>query len=300
MGSIMITDVVKQQVLAKLQSGLDLIAAHYGKRLPMPKVLYTVTGSTAGFARYDAWMINLNAAIMERNFDDFMERTVLHELAHLVTDRLYPEIRPKDKPGEWKAATKVIVTFNAGKMTSKTKTPRPKIQHHGARWKEVMGVLGVEASRCHSYDTEGISKRKSKYEYKCNNCSAQFLFGPKQHSSFATDPLVCLACNNLKKTNPSIDSGITFIRPLGLVSYAKAADIVKGKAEPGPESKYKLSMKAPTGNSKLAKCWNTYCSYVGRWTRDDLISVFINEHDCTRAGAATYYATCKKLYDAGV
>lgn len=97
-----------------------------------PVVDFKIRGATAGRARLYHWGIGYNAAIAERHFVRFMDRTVPHEVAHFVA---------------W------IVFGDAG---------------HRAGWKRVMHDFGVEDnSRCHSYDLTGIVTRHQRFPYHC-------------------------------------------------------------------------------------------------------------------------------------
>ena len=94
-----VTSEVHQRVMEKLGEGVTAAEAVYNRKFDIPKVLYNVRGSTAGLALYHLWCIRLNAVLLMENVDAFIARTVPHELAHLITGRMYPETR-RVAPGQ--------------------------------------------------------------------------------------------------------------------------------------------------------------------------------------------------------
>ena len=55
-----------------------------------PTVDFSLTGRIAGRAYIDSWKVKYNVELFEHNRTDFLDRTVPHELAHLVARTLYP------------------------------------------------------------------------------------------------------------------------------------------------------------------------------------------------------------------
>lgn len=86
----MITTEIRNRVTTKIQHGIDLAKRRYNVDIRMPTVVYTKRGTTAGTANYRTWTINLNPVLLVENTDKFIERTVPHELAHLICDLVYP------------------------------------------------------------------------------------------------------------------------------------------------------------------------------------------------------------------
>lgn len=97
-----------------------------------PELDFTLKGSTAGQFNSAKWTIRYNIPIYERHPDDFIKRTVPHEVAHLVVSVL----------------------------KSRGYYGRKKVRPHGPEWKAVMRKFGVEDTRCHSYDVEGLVRRR--------------------------------------------------------------------------------------------------------------------------------------------
>ena len=106
----------------------------FGQTFPMPTISLHLRGGTAGKANASKWLIKYNPELYVRNKQDFVDRTVPHELAHLISRRLYGNIKS-----------------------------------HGREWKTVMMKLGIEEiTRCHNYDISGIKKTRNRpYVYTC-------------------------------------------------------------------------------------------------------------------------------------
>jgi len=99
--------------------------------IPMIDIKYDLRGRCAGqYTRVNRSGLHksvglsyrsfrFNPVLLQENYEDYLENTVPHEVAHYITDLVYPHAKP-----------------------------------HGREWKGVMeSVLGVSATRCHKYDT---------------------------------------------------------------------------------------------------------------------------------------------------
>ncbi len=92
----------------------------------MPSITFYEKGRAAGRAYYKENKVAFNKVLFAENKDSFIERTIPHELAHLVSYSVYG---PKRGGG------------------------------HGKAWKHVMGnVFGCDNSRCHEYDMSNAYK----------------------------------------------------------------------------------------------------------------------------------------------
>src|SRR3546814_5914536 len=78
--------------------------------------------------------VQLNSVRYQENIQDFLEDTIPHEVAHLITYVLHGR--------EAKA--------------------------HGNEWQSIMRALGVRPDRCHSYDTTNSAVAKAVYKFKCD------------------------------------------------------------------------------------------------------------------------------------
>lgn len=130
---------IVQRAHELLRQAAPLCAAHRA-RVPDPVILLDLRGQTAGQAvwrRARRPLLRFNLDIAQRHQADFVERTVTHEVAHLVTAACHGRVPP-----------------------------------HGPHWREVMRHLGVaEPTRCHSYTVdEAQVRRQRRWPYACD-CS---------------------------------------------------------------------------------------------------------------------------------
>jgi SprT protein len=149
-----------QAVNAKVSECLAKAELKYGKSFPFPTVRYTLTGVVAGRAYYYQHKIDLNATLLAENQQDFINRTVPHEVAHLIAYRVYGD----------------------------------KIRPHGKEWASVMQTFGLEASRCHSYDVTR-SRRGKSYTYKCKCKTHQLSSIRHKRVCQGLAQYVCNKCN---------------------------------------------------------------------------------------------------------
>lgn len=111
---------------------------------PESTVTFDLKGGRAGTAQYSRsgdHKLRFNRKILMENSEEFLNDTVPHEFAHLVTYALYGTDR--DHKG------------------------RRKIKPHGDEWKRVMRLLGYKPSRCHNFKVEKARTVRRKYEYSC-------------------------------------------------------------------------------------------------------------------------------------
>jgi SprT protein len=101
------------------------------------EVRFDLRGQTAGQVRIQSrggYLIRYNLELLRRGGDDFLARTVPHEVAHVLAHQ----------------------HFGA--------TIRP----HGREWQSIMRALGAEPTRCHDYDVTGLAQRRLSYfDYHC-------------------------------------------------------------------------------------------------------------------------------------
>lgn len=273
-----VTPEVKLLVIEKLKAVIKMAEAHYGKALPFPNVVYQLRGTTAGTATFRTWTVDFNAALLMQNIEDFIARTVPHEMAHLACDKIYPEAHQRQYTGY-------------GRFT--------KRQPHGAQWQEIMRVMGVrDITRCHSYDTSTTKVVKSSsriHPWACP-CGKEFTLSAKMTNQLRVSPGSRWHCKGrrLFEVNATPVPAVTpapivrtpVVIPEQFVTRASSYAIAAQTAD-------KRATEAP--GSKLDKCANLYVSYQ-HLGRQMVIAMFVQEAGCTPAGAATYYSTMKKRY----
>jgi predicted SprT family Zn-dependent metalloprotease len=265
---------IQSRVTAKLRDGLDHAAKAYGQQFSMPVVSYDLAGTVAGYANYNKWTIRLNATLLMENVDAFIERTVPHELAHLITDRVYPEAH----------ASRLAIT-----RTGSVK--RTKRDVHGPRWQSVCRVLGMaDVKRCHSYDVTNAKVVKSnsrQIEWKCP-CGASLLLSPMMSAQLDRTPNARWHRGCRGRTLQRV---VPLTRTVDLREYAGVA-IANGSS---------VVVQVPVStpavvSSKIDSCRQLYLKYSSTKQRAEMIAMFVKQVQCTPAGAATYYATLKKQY----
>lgn len=152
----MISKELKAKVMKKLKECAKTIRTHYDFNIDMPEVRYDLKGKAAGQAAVSGKYIRLHPIFLSHYEDEYINDTVVHEYAHIVQTMLFPE-----------------TTYKAvGRMEA-----------HGTKWKEIMRVLGVEPTRCHSYSMSVLNDHTGKYrKYMCTCCNKDFLLSPRRHN----------------------------------------------------------------------------------------------------------------------
>jgi predicted SprT family Zn-dependent metalloprotease len=112
--------------------------------------------STAGYARYPSWQIELNPRLIA--FDGQVQRTLLHELAHLVA------------------------YHRAG---------RRRIKPHGPEWQKACADLGIRGEPAHHRLPLPRNRVERQHAYQCPSCTTVV----RRVRPF-TRPTACLKCCN--------------------------------------------------------------------------------------------------------
>jgi SprT protein len=252
-----VTKDIKDRVNAELNRCLAIASLKWpSHQFPFPTVEYTQRGTTAGTAYYNKWMIKLNPVLLMENVDDFIKRTVPHELAHLVDFRVYQRHAPE------------FLSFASGR--------RAKRSVHGETWKYVMRLFGADPSRCHSYDTTNARvKNRVRYTYFCK-CGQVLNIGPKHHKK------IQLGVINIKHSKCRSILTKDQFQPSTLTATTKPSV---------PPSRKEIP--APRAGSKLDRAMTILATHGG-YNREQLIDKLRMELNMSRAGAQTYYYSAKK------
>lgn len=138
------------------------IACDYYKISPKPLTIdFDLNGRTAGMAYSNTNRIRYNLELAYVNQDDFIKRTVPHEVAHLIAESRHP--------------------YRVG---------------HGLEWKLVMMAFGLPATRCHTYDVMSMEvKTRQYFKYTCP-CSTNHTVGLNLHKKLQrpNDRHYCRIC----------------------------------------------------------------------------------------------------------
>ena len=172
---------LSKQVEIKIQECIDILKVKVPQFdtsiIPIPE--YTIKGTTAGRVTYwvnpdascDSFILKFNQQLLKENSSEFIEKTVPHELGHIVDLSLH------------------------GK--------KKHYRTHGKNWKAIMDILGSEGTRCHSYDTSSVQqsrKTKTRYIYRCECESKMFHHITKQRHKKISSGMVRCACKLCKAT----------------------------------------------------------------------------------------------------
>ena len=136
-------------VVVRTQDYLDRARQHFGRDFAPLPVRFDLRGRASGMYRVKGGSreIRYNPWLFAAYFDDCLDATVPHEVAHYITDALFGlrNIRP-----------------------------------HGREWKAVMAVFDADPSVTANYSLEGIPLRRStRVRYLCP-CDSHML-GIRRH-----------------------------------------------------------------------------------------------------------------------
>lgn len=144
-----------------IKTATELVSVHWNPRLR----------STAGYAAYPSWRIELNPRLI--GFEGQVERTLKHELAHLVA------------------------YHRAG---------RRRIEPHGQEWRQACADLGIAGEPAHHRLPFPRSKMQRNHTYQCPSCG--LVVGRVRPFKRATACLVC--CR--KYSRGAFDARFKFVK----------------------------------------------------------------------------------------
>jgi SprT protein len=148
-------------------------AAQLRLAIPEVEVRFDLRGQTAGQVQFHPsrrTLIRYNRQLLLENGERFLDRTVPHEVAHVITHGLYgPHIRP-----------------------------------HGPEWRGVMGLFGADSRRCHDYDTRrATTRRLTRHRYRCA-CREHSLTSIRHHRILAGQLYYCRSCGQVLSPTTSV------------------------------------------------------------------------------------------------
>ena len=144
-----VSPILLDKIKTKLWTCIELAETHYDRKFQFPKLDFSLTGGRAATAHSALNRIEINPTLLIENEDDFVAQTVPHELAHLITDTMYP----------------------TGHFDRKKKTAT--VPHHGSGWKHVMELFGVPPTLYHNYAVApSVTHRRPLYSHKCSVCNS--------------------------------------------------------------------------------------------------------------------------------
>jgi SprT protein len=253
----MLTTTQKQQIAEKIEACFVTCEARFNRTFRRPSVKYALRGTTAGTAHPGKWELNFHPVLAAENWEDYINNTVPHEVAHLIDYDVYR------RDAELAARQSMF------------RGRRQKRSIHGPTWKSIMRILGCDPSRCHSYDTSGVARRKTRHNYHCT-CGHVWELGPKYHKNIQTGARQyrCTKCKSQ-------------------LTAAMFRGIPTKPASP-PKSKATAAPRAPAPGSKIEGAVKIVRENTLR-DRGIVITKIMNELGMSYAGAQTYYYKAKQI-----
>lgn len=250
----------KAHITSMVRKAIADASAYYDCEFDMPTVTFDSRGTNrAGYASHHKWLVNFHAGYVQHFYDDYIKETIVHEVAHLITGKMYPD------------------TLGRRAHNGRRWVTVKKASHHGSEWKNVMvNVFHTEPSRCHNWQLPGVTRRSStRVEYKCKGCGATVGLGPKQH----------------QKQQAGANYSHKGCRGAGLVLntvFFETPAIAAQSPAPTPKPK-------STGNgTKAARAQVLIKGMQGQgYPRKDIIEHMMVELEMGKPGASTYYQKYK-------
>ena len=155
----------EREALEQTRLLLTEAATRYGIDPPEPEVSFDLSGKTAGmvvFRHNGQTLIRYNRTLLIENGDAFIQRTVPHEVAHLMAREIFG----------------------------------PSIKPHGKQWREIMAFFGADNSRCHNFPLPEKERRRMRYfAYRCG-CREHQLSAIRHHRILAGVSYLCRRCGS--------------------------------------------------------------------------------------------------------
>jgi SprT protein len=156
----------QQQVITLTEEYITRAGQIYARSFDPVPVLFDLPGRTAGMYKIkrNKKMIRYNPWLFAKNFNEHLESTVPHEVAHYISDEIYG---------------------------------LDKIRPHGKEWQSVMAHFNADASVTGDYDLEGVPQRTLKrFAYRCA-CSLHELT-VRRHNKITRRRAIyhCLKCGS--------------------------------------------------------------------------------------------------------
>lgn len=130
----------KERIKQRACECLETASAHLETRFDLPEIRFNLRGRAAGqfVLRNNIPLLRFNDELFARYFDENLEETVPHEIAHFIVYELF------------------------------MKNAKRRILPHGREWKAVMRLLGAAPTTRHNFDLSGLSvRREQRFEWHC-------------------------------------------------------------------------------------------------------------------------------------
>jgi len=157
------SDLLLSLSLSQTQDLLATASRHFGLKSPQVIIRFDLRGRSAGQVRLGAggvWVVRYNPALLARHGEDFLSKTIPHEVAHVIAYRLHG----------------------------------PGILPHGPEWRALMCHFGADPTRCHDFDISGLPTRTQvRFSYQCA-CRTHQLTSIRHHRILRGQRYQCRTC----------------------------------------------------------------------------------------------------------
>lgn len=167
----------QQEVVERVSTLLLQCEQHFGQPFKPIEVRFDLRGRTSGMyvVKHKQQYMRFNPFIFSKYFEDSLDNTVPHEVAHYVSHILYglKRIRP-----------------------------------HGKEWKAIMHLLGAEPRVTGNYDLSGISvRRQRRFNYSCDCMTHQLTTVRHNKIAKGQSQYFCRKCDGKLLHQPSAEPG---------------------------------------------------------------------------------------------
>lgn len=157
-----VSTAIRERVEQKVRETIALAENKFNQTFEIPRVSYKLGGHrVAGRADLRAWTIKLNPNYFADNEDQMINQTVVHEIAHLLDYKMYPE------------------NFIARRGQKRSL--------HGPTWKRIMMALGVRPATGHTMKIKDAPQRQGrrgqKFAWTCSCGGSVMKLGAKRHAN---------------------------------------------------------------------------------------------------------------------
>ncbi len=163
-----ITEIQQTRVRKRSHDLIRQAATDLGETIPEIEIRFDLNGRSAGMycSRIRQRWIRYNPYLFAKYFEDNLEYTVPHEVAHYLADILFGH---------------------------------RKIAPHGEEWQAMMKLLGYEPSTTHRFNLEGVPVRKQRrHLYRCG--CRNHLLSTTRHNRIQREQrrhYVCKSCGEV-------------------------------------------------------------------------------------------------------
>jgi SprT protein len=227
---------LQKKIASEVERYVNLARKQYKKEFIVPRIMYTLRGTCAGYAQ-GVSQVNFNSVLLMENQEDFLKSTVPHEVAHCIDSAMGGN-------------QSFGITFRGGRVR------RARRSVHGESWKAIMRLFGADPNgRTHNYDTSRAQVRvKRKYEYQCTKCGHTVTMSSVAHNRIVRGATYWhKACGRT--------GTLVFVKALGQVTRQELQELQelqerRAAQEPSTKEVPVHTILNPTGNVAIAKLIN--------------------------------------------